>query len=195
MQNELILASASPRRVEILKLMGIRFIVCPAEVDENLEGSPEDVVRTLAVMKAQKVSRENPNRFVLAADTLVHCNGKTLGKPKDKADASRMLHMLSDNCNNVFTGVCLIREDGAVLSSVVKTNVRFCALTDEDIEHYIISGEPMDKAGAYAIQGMGGMFIKSIEGSMSNVIGLPMHTVREMLTSNGFKLYDKDVLI
>lgn len=189
MQHELILASASPRRRELLTLMGVPFTVCAVDVDENLQGEPDWVVKQLALRKARAAYRLNPGRTVLAADTLVHKDGKTLGKPRDEQDALEMLLMLSGGVNTVYTGVCVIDgETGKEDVRCDKANVRFVEIDEASARRYIASGEPMDKAGAYGVQGMGGMFVSSVEGSPSNVIGLPMHLVREMLRKIDWEL-------
>ena len=185
----LILASGSPRRRELLSLMGIEFSACPVDVDEHLTGHPRQVVAALADRKATAAHDLHPGKTVLGADTLVYCRGEVLGKPKDEADALRMLRLLSDHMNTVYTGVCVI--DGATGEKQVKVDtaeVCFQYIDDDSALRYVQSGEPMDKAGAYGVQGMGGMFVKSINGSPSNVIGLPMHLVRDMLRSIGWKL-------
>lgn len=189
MQHELILASGSPRRRELLTLMGIPFTVCAVDVDENLHGRPDEVVKELALRKARAAYQKNPGYTVLAADTLVHKDGKTLGKPKDEADALQMLLMLSGGVNTVYTGVCVIDgETGREIVRCDESKVRFVDIDETSALRYIASGEPMDKAGAYGVQGMGGMFVSSVEGSPSNVIGLPMHVVRDMLRTINWEL-------
>ena len=169
--------------------MGVSFIVASADVDEHLSGKPQDVVMQLARRKALAVAQQYPDDDILAADTLVHCSGETLGKPTDQNDAERMLRMLSGNTHSVFTGVCLLnRAKGHVDVRCAETSVRFVELSDQEIKRYISTGEPLDKAGAYGIQGMAGMFVSEISGSSSNVIGLPMHLVREMLISAGWQI-------
>lgn len=188
-EKHLILASASPRRRELLSLMGISYTACPVDVDEHLIGKPDQVVQTLAARKAEAAALRYPGCTVLGSDTLVSCKGETLGKPKDEADALRMLRLLSGNVNTVYTGVCVI--DGLTGKKDVRldrTEVHFAQFDDQAALRYIRSGEPMDKAGAYGAQGMGGMFVSSITGSPSNVIGLPMHLVRDMLLSIGWEL-------
>lgn len=187
--KHLILASASPRRRELLSLMGISYTACAVDVDEHMSGSPDEVVQALAVRKAEAAARLHPGQTVLGSDTLVSCKGETLGKPKDEADALRMLRLLSGSVNIVYTGVCVI--DGRTGKKDVRldrTEVHFVPFDDQSALRYIHSGEPMDKAGAYGAQGMGGMFVSSIIGSPSNVIGLPMHLVRDMLLSIGWEL-------
>jgi len=182
MQRDLILASGSPRRRELLGLMGISFTVCSVDVDEHLQGHPESVVCELARRKARAAAAINPGKTILAADTLVHKDGQTLGKPHDEADALRMLLWLSGGENIVYTGVCVIDgESGSEIAEADVSRVRFVEISEASALRYIATGEPMDKAGAYGVQGMGGMFISSVEGSPSNVIGLPMHLVRDML--------------
>ncbi len=181
MQDELILASASPRRSELLKLMGIHFEVIPSEVDENVTGAPDEIVLCLAERKARAVAEKHPGRVVLASDTVVFCDGAVFGKPHDEEDAFQMLSQLQNNKNEVWTGVCVIDQAGNALKTVEKTDVYFDIMSENDIRHYIACGEPMDKAGAYGAQDMGGMYVKRIDGSMSNVIGLPMHVVKHML--------------
>lgn len=186
--KRLILASASPRRRELLERMGIPFISCAADIDEHLTGAPAQVVMTLAERKARAALERYPGATVLGADTLVFCQGETLGKPKDETDALRMLRLLSENENEVYTGVCVIDgSTGACRVDVDCTHVRFTEIDGEAAKKYVASGEPMDKAGAYAVQGMGGMFISAIQGSPSNVVGLPMHLVRKMLTEIGWQ--------
>lgn len=170
-------------------MMGVPFIVASADIDEHLSGEPREVVMQLAKRKALAVAEQYPKDDILAADTLVHCSGETLGKPTDQHDAERMLRMLSGNTHSVYTGVCLLnRGNESIDVRFAETSVRFIKLTDQAIERYISTGEPLDKAGAYGIQGMAGMFISEINGSSSNVIGLPMHLVREMLISAGWQL-------
>ena len=189
MQNELILASGSPRRKELLTLMGLNFKVCAVDVDENLSGAPDEVVCALARRKAKAAYCLHPGETVLAADTLVCKDGKTLGKPVDEDDALSMLLHLSGGVNTVYTGVCII--DGKTGREDVRcdaSKVRFVDIDEESARRYIASGEPMDKAGAYGVQGMGGMFVSAVEGSPSNVIGLPMHLVREMLRNINWQI-------
>ena len=189
MNQQLILASASPRRKELLSLMHIDFAVCAVDVDEHTDAAAQDAVMLLAQRKARAAAKLNPGKTILGADTLVACAGQTLGKPRDEADALRMLRLLSGNTNTVYTGVCVI--DGKTDAMDVRCDcatVQFVPVDDAAALRYIASGEPMDKAGAYGVQGMGGMFVSSITGSPSNVIGLPMHLVREMLIQIGWEL-------
>ncbi len=188
-QEKLLLASASPRRREMLKMMGIPFDVCTVNIDEKHDGCAKETVMRLAREKALAVQKLFPGRIILGADTLVVCGGITLGKPKDEADAIQMLQMLSGNVHKVYTGVCLLDGKAGIMKTEYdETNVQFLSIDEASIIRYVSSGEPMDKAGAYGVQGMGGMFVSRIEGSPSNVIGLPMHIVRQMLIESGWKL-------
>ena len=185
--GNLILASSSPRRRELLEGMGLAFQVAEAQVDENHPGEPKAVVRHLAQLKARDVARRFPEGAILGADTLVSLDGQALGKPRDLADAARMLRMLSGRWHEVCTGICLISR-GQEYMGFEETRVRFAALTDGDIQRYCASGEPMGKAGAYAIQGRAGMYIPEIHGSYSNVVGLPTALTRTMLMAIGYLL-------
>ena len=187
MNEALILASASPRRRELLGYMGVPFTVVSADAEEVETGTPREIVEKNALLKGETVLRRCPGRVVLAADTLVNVDGEVLGKPKDAQDAKRMLRLLSGAWHEVHTGVALFSMKGIARRHVV-TRVHFVTLSEETIERYVLSGEPMDKAGAYALQGIGGMFVDSIEGSYSNVIGLPMATVRALLIEAGYAL-------
>ena len=177
----LILASGSPRRKEILDTMGLSYTVDISDADESFFSDPESTVLELSRRKAQAVAANHKDSIILAADTLVFCR-EVLGKPKDAAHAREMLRALSGDWHSVFTGVTLIdTASGKMISKADMTRVHFVDLSDEEISAYVASGEPLDKAGAYGIQGMGGMFIDKIEGSYSNVVGLPMALVRSML--------------
>jgi septum formation protein len=186
----LVLASASPRRAELLKAAGIEFDVMPADVDEamDVEDTPEGYVRRVAQLKAEAVLPRAGERPVLGADTIVIVGHAVLGKPSDTADAGRMLRLLSGREHSVMTGVCLINpaaESGRVQMSTTRTSVEFAGLTDEEISWYVASGEPMDKAGAYAIQGLASRFVTRIEGSYSNVVGLPVALVYDLCKRAG----------
>ena len=188
MAQPLILASASPRRRELMAYTGIPFQVITADTEEIKTGDPVALVMENARRKAQAVGRQHPDSVVLGADTIVYQNGAVLGKPKDQEDARAMLRRLSGAWHTVYTGVCVIKPIGEQDMRCDASQVQFVPLGDADIERYIASGEPMDKAGAYAVQGRAGMFVSRIEGSYSNVIGLPMHLVRDMLQKAGFEL-------
>ena len=173
----LVLVSRSPRRSELLKQAGIPFSVRPAAIDETplADETPRRHVERLAREKALAVEA-GTGETVLGADTVVVLDGRILGKPADAADAARMLESLSGRMHEVLTGVCL-RRGGRTEASCEVTRVWFAALTPEEVAAYVASGEPMDKAGAYAIQGLASKFISRIEGSYSNVVGLPVEWV------------------
>ena len=171
----IILASQSPRRRELLSQYGIPFVVDPSMTDEDhVEGSCAERVQKLAQMKCAEVAQRHPGQMVLAADTLVCLDEEIMGKPKDEEDAARMLRALSGRAHDVHTGICLRLPDGRELCGVDTTKVYFMELTETHIQRYIATGEPMDKAGAYGMQGRAGVFVSHIEGSASNVIGLPL---------------------
>ena len=186
MFQPLILASASPRRRELMGYTGIPFEVITADAEELKTGSPEALVLENAGRKARAVWQQNPGRTVLGADTVVALDGLVLGKPRDQKDAADMLRRLSGAWQTVYTGVCLSRSDGQTDAQADASRVLFSKLREEDISRYVLTGEPMDKAGAYAVQGIGGLFVERIEGSYSNVIGLPMALVRRMLLCAGY---------
>ena len=182
----IVLASQSPRRRELLSLYGIPFVVDPSQADEeHVQGTGAQRVKALAKAKCDEVAQRYPGRFVLAADTLVCVDDEVLGKPKDEADAMRMLRLLSGRAHQVHTGLCMRLPDGRELVDVDTTDVVFMPLSDAQIKRYIESGEPMDKAGAYAIQGKAGIFIDRISGSHSNVIGLPLGLLTRFLAQAG----------
>ncbi len=178
----LVLASGSPRRAELLTAAGVAFEAISTGVDETpFDGeSAEAHVRRLAEAKARAAAIRRPHAVVIGADTVVVVAGRMLGKPRDEAEAGAMLRALSGREHYVVTGVALV-DDGVARVEVDTTRVRFAPLTDEDIEWYVASGEPMDKAGAYAIQGLASRFVESIGGSYSNVVGLPVALVWRML--------------
>ncbi|MGH9370521.1 MAG: Maf family protein [Vicinamibacterales bacterium] len=189
----LILASASPRRAELLTAAGIDFDVAPAHVDETpREGEdPAEYVLRLARDKAAVASADQPaGRPLLAADTVVVAGGRLLGKPSGEPDARSMLRILSGTVHDVHTAVVLLLS-GREFAEVVTTRVRFRALTESEIDWYVATGEPQGKAGAYAIQGRGSRFIDRIEGSWSNVVGLPVATVYALLKQAGVISSDK----
>jgi septum formation protein len=181
-RTAIILASGSPRRAELLRAAGIAFEASPPAVDESLRAdeSPEQYVRRLAVDKAETGARRHPGRVVLGADTTVVFDGEVLGKPVDGADAARMLRTLGGRTHQVITGVAVAGPAGT-LEAAAFTEVAIRALTDEEIAQYIASGEPMDKAGAYAIQGRAAAFVTRVDGSYTNVVGLPVALVCRLL--------------
>jgi septum formation protein len=180
----LVLASASPRRQELLSSAGMSFAVQPADVDETpLAGeAPRDCAERLAREKALAVWRIRPQDVVLGADTIVVVDEAILNKPRDADDAARMLRMLSGRVHRVITGVCLVGP-GAIQARTTSesTLVTMSELSDDEIRAYVATGEPTDKAGAYAIQGMASRWIRRIEGDYSNVVGLPVALVYRML--------------
>lgn len=189
MVRNLVLASGSPRRCELMQSMGLEFTVHSADVDEKLAGNPESVVKALAQRKAEAVAKQHDQAIIIAADTLVAVSGQTLGKPVDDQDAYRMLMLLQGKSHEVHTGLCVIDTINHTMKlEHEQTTVEFMPLSAQEILHYIASGEPHDKAGAYAIQGIGGMFINAIHGSFSNVIGLPTHKLRLMLREIGLNI-------
>jgi len=191
----LVLASASPRRHELLRNAGIPFVVRPANVPEvPREGEqPESFAERMAREKALAVSRQSSDEFVLGADTIVVIDAQILGKPRDVPDAARMLRLLSGRTHRVITGICLIGPDlrsknpKAVFEDTRSqtTLVRMRVLGDDDVRDYVSTAEPMDKAGAYAIQGIASRWISGIEGDYFNVVGLPVALVYEMLREHG----------
>lgn len=179
-----VLASASPRRAELLTAAGFSFVVDPVDVDESVwpDESPAAHVARLARAKAVAGHERHPAVPVLGADTVVVLDGTILGKPRDDADARRMLASLSGRVHHVFTGVAVARS-GHVLDAVDVSAVTMSRWTDDEIEHYVASGEPRDKAGAYAIQGWASRRIERLEGSWSGVVGLPIAVVHRLLIS------------
>jgi len=189
----LILASASPRRADLLRAAGIEVDVRPADVDESIRPaeSPGDYVCRVALAKAQAISEGLPERLVLGADTTVVVDEEILGKPGDADDARRMLRLLSGRPHVVMTGVALLGRNGkrpVADTAVARTTVEFAALSDRQIDWYVAMDEPMGKAGAYAIQGLASRFVTGVQGSYSNVVGLPVALVYEMCTKAGLLL-------
>ena len=182
----LILASGSPRRRELLAKMGYTFEICAPDVDEHVTGHARDIVYTLAQRKASAAAEHVARGVIIASDTLVSLDGAPLGKPADAAEAHRMLAALSGREHEVFTGVCVLdARTGRSETRTVRTGVTFREITPGEIDAYIATGEPMDKAGAYAIQGGAGKFVSGLDGELENVIGFPVVEVREMLAHFG----------
>jgi len=182
----LILASASPRRTALLREAGYRFDVEPADVDESeLAGErPGAYVLRVAGLKARAIAGKHPGSVVLAADTTVVIDGVMLGKPVSEDEAGAMLARLSGRTHEVLTGV-VVSGGGCEVADVVTTRVRFRELTADEIAWYVATGEPHDKAGAYGVQGLAGRFVDAVEGSYTNVVGLPVRAVRALLASQG----------
>lgn len=186
MDKPLILASGSPRRRALLEKMGYRFETCAPDVDEHVSGHARDIVYTLSERKAKAGAMHYGRGVIIASDTLVSLDGVPLGKPEDADDARRMLRALSGREHEVFSGVCVLDiETGRHETRAVRTGVTFREITDEEIDAYVSTGEPMDKAGAYAIQGGAGAFVTGLDGSFENVMGFPVDEVREMLERFG----------
>ncbi len=190
---KLILASGSPRRAEILNSVGWEFTKDSADIDETeLAGElPEDYVQRLALEKAEMVAQKYTDAFILGADTTVVIDQQIIGKPTDLTDAKRMLKMLAGNWHEVLTGVALVRKNprSAISnpSSVVgiqRTRVKFAKMSDAEIDFLAETGDPLDKAGAYAVQAQAALFIEGIEGDYWNVVGLPVSLVYELVTKN-----------
>jgi septum formation protein len=181
---ELVLASSSPRRVSLLESLGLSFRVVAPDVDESRhpDEEPDVYVERVARMKALAVAA--PGAVTLAADTTVVHEGRVLGKPAHPAEARSMLAKLQGDVHAVFTGVA-VATDGEVTSAVDRSLVRMSVMTDAEIDRYVAGGEPIDKAGSYALQGLGGIFVESVEGSPSNVIGLPLHVAARLLRAHG----------
>ena len=194
---DFILASASPRRKELLGRLGIDFDIIVSEADES--AIPKDIpvklyVQELAMLKAAATAKQvlkNKKAYVIAADTVVTLDGEVLGKPKDAEDAFNILKSLSGREHEVYTGICVMRiKDAKTVCRAVKTDVRFKELTDEKIRVYIAPGEPMDKAGAYGIQGIGAVLVDGISGDYFNVVGLPLAALSDVLE----KEFDIEIL-
>lgn len=178
-----ILASGSPRRKEILQNLGVHFEVITADIEETCDKTdPAEIVCELAARKASAVAERigQTDRLIVAADTLVACDGNVLGKPADVADATAMLQMLSGRTHEVFSGISLILGDRQITECEC-TAVTFDKMTDDEIAAYIASGEPFDKAGGYAVQGKAAVYIQKLDGCYFNVVGLPVHRLYQML--------------
>lgn len=192
MKKKIILASASPRRKELLERIGLQFEIIPSNADENIEGQEfsEKLIEQLAIDKATDVAKKTKkSALVIGADTIVVCQNKVLGKPIDKDDAREMIKHLSGNIHEVVTGIAIIdTETNTTLSDFLVTKVKFKELTDLEIENYLSTDEPYDKAGAYAAQGIGAMFIEEINGCYNNVVGLSVYKLSEMMKKLGYNL-------
>lgn len=186
---KLVLASGSPRRAELLRAAGFDFTIRVADVDESVlsNETPRDYVARLSREKALAVATEG--EIVLGADTTVVVLNEIIGKPENANDAARMLRMLSGQWHDVLTGVSLV-GNSQVRSEVAVTRVKFAELSEDEIGWYVASGEPMDKAGAYGIQGYASRFVERIEGSYSNVVGLPVQMVYQMIADFGLRIAD-----
>lgn len=183
-REKLVLASKSPRRAELLRAAGWEFEVCPADIDETPFASEDAItyVKRLAEAKATAVAGRFPTHLILGADTVVVIGEELLGQPSDEADARRMLSLLSGRWHMVVTGVAFVRfgNPPRIMVDHGSTRVRFHQMSSDEIDWYVASGEPLGKAGAYAIQGQGALFIEGIQGDYFNVVGLPLRLVYEM---------------
>lgn len=186
--KRLILASASPRRAQLLAQIGLEFLAVKSDFLETEICREEDVER-MALAKARRVAQNFPGQFVLGADTAVFCGGKVLGKPRDGEEAVQMLKSLSGQVHSVITGFALIRDIREIIGRE-KTFVSMRPLEDEEIAAYVSSGEPLDKAGAYGIQGRGAVFVEYIKGCYFNVVGLPLARLAAELKAEGFSIWD-----
>ncbi|HUR67789.1 MAG TPA: Maf family protein [Candidatus Thermoplasmatota archaeon] len=188
MTPRLILASASPRRAKLLTEAGIVFEVKPSKVDERVPRkiAPAQAAVDIAERKAKAVKA--PDSWVLAADTLIDYGGRVVGKPADEVEAHAILRMLSGTEHWVITGVAIVGPKGETKVGIAQSRVVFHEISDQQIDDYIRTGDPMDKAGAYGAQGRAKAFIKQVEGPMDNVIGLPMDTVRKLLADTGYPI-------
>ena len=205
--SQIILASQSPRRKELLEQIGLEFEICPAKGEEVITKTiPEEVVMELSKQKAEEVAAmvssfgeehrdiTTPSDIlVIGADTVVAYDGKILGKPVNEADAKRMLTMLSGNTHSVFTGVTLVLIDksgrAGELVFYEKTDVKMHSMTEAEIDRYIATGEPMDKAGSYGIQGKCAIYVEKIDGDYNNVVGLPITRIYQELKNIGIDIY------
>ncbi|MCA1606160.1 MAG: Maf family protein [Acidobacteria bacterium] len=188
LNQKLILASKSPRRAEILRAVGWEFEAIAADIDESRYPSEDAVsyVERLAKTKAETVARKHPEGLVLGADTVVVIDEEILGQPRDDEDARCMLRLLNSQWHEVLTGVALVcaGQEPEFVVAHETTRVRFCEMSTDEIDRYVSTGEPRGKAGAYAIQGRGALFIAGIEGDYFNVVGLPVRLVYELITQN-----------
>lgn len=183
---EIVLASASPRRKELLSLITEHFTVCPADADETLRDAPlgEEVTR-LSRLKAEAVQAQHPNAVCIGSDTMVTIDGLRLGKPKDADEAASMLRRLRGRTHEVLTGLAVLTPDGGAHTLHTCTRVTFRDFAEDELAAYLTTGEPLDKAGAYGIQGLGGLLVAGIQGDYHNVVGLPVCRLGRMLLDFG----------
>ncbi len=187
-RKTLILASASPRRRRLLTDIGLKYQCIPADIDETPFASekPIDFARRMALTKAETIAKTRPDAYILAADTVVTIDGLIIGKPATAQEALKTLQRLQGTTHSVVTGIALLCVDDHCLENTCKTTeVEFSSYADQVLVAYISTGEPLDKAGSYGIQGKGGFLVKNIEGSCSNAIGMPMNTCVRLLLSHG----------
>ena len=189
--KQLILASASPRRSEILRGLGLEFAIEPADIDESRLGDEAAELYVERVARSKADNRSRPGTLTIAADTIVVIDGLVLGKPGDLEDAKEMLARLAGREHEVLTAVAVLDGDSSALrSSVVRSKVQIAAMSASEINWYVATGEPLDKAGAYAIQGLGSLFVESVEGNYTNIVGLPVPTLYRLVAELGQSLLD-----
>ena len=192
--KQIILASSSIRRQELMQWLGVPFEIFPSDfAEENVHfadfDDPEDYVATIATGKALVVAQQYSDALIIASDTTVYLEGKVYGKPKNLDDARKILSALRDHKHTVYTAVVMHDgEMGEKRVEVVKSEVTFLKFSDDELEHYIATSEPYDKAGGYALQGFAKRFVQDVQGSAMNVIGFPLMTVRDMLESLGIEI-------
>ena len=188
----IILASASPRRKELLEKIGLKFVVEPSESEEEIDSElePDEFVRQISIKKAKSVAVRHKNAIIIAADTIGVIGKKILGKPHTENEARKMLHEISGKSHLVITGFTVLdTATNKILSRTVNTKVYIKKLTKQEIDAYVKTGEPMDKAGAYAIQGRGAVIVEKIEGDYYNVMGLPLNALAEALKEFGINVW------
>lgn len=187
-EKKLVLASSSPRRKQLLEEIGLKFDIFPADIDEDIKKgeSPEEHTLRLAEKKAKTAAKKVKDSWVIGADTIVFIDNRILGKPSDIHEAREMLLLLSNRYHRVITAFCLFNSaTGENIKRVVESMVKIKNLTNKEIEDYLKTGEPLGKAGAYAVQGIGGFMVEKIEGSYTNVVGLPMEEFQKVLEETG----------
>lgn len=188
---DLILASGSPRRRELLAGLGLRFAVRPVDLDESPLPGEEPAATVLRLAAAKAAAVAHPGELVLGADTVVVLDGLLLGKPRDPEDAARMLAAIAGREHTVLTGVALSEPGRDRQTAALETSrVRMAALTAEEVAWYVATGEPLDKAGAYAVQGLGALFVEEVFGNYTNVVGLPLPAVRRLFAELGYDVRD-----
>ena len=187
-KRKIILASASPRRKELLEKIGLKFQVAPSDFPENLgqDLPPEGIVKYISIGKASAVAVKYPDAVIIAADTIGVLKDRVIGKPHNAEEACEILKSLSGKTHRVITGLTVIdTASGRMLTRTIETKVRFKKLSDMEIQSYVKSGEPLDKAGAYAIQGMGALIVEEIKGDYYNVVGMPLNALADLLKEFG----------
>ncbi|KKR21095.1 MAG: Septum formation protein Maf [Parcubacteria group bacterium GW2011_GWE2_39_37] len=191
-ERKIILASGSPRRKQLLEQIGLQFEVRPSEYEEDMSlmTDPFALVKFLALKKAEDVARHYEDAIIIAADTFVIYDGKFLGKPKDKEEAKKMLETLSGQFNTIVTGFAVIDcKTGQVINEFDQAKVKMIELTGQEIDQYIATGQPLDKAGAYGVQGMGALIIERVEGDYNNILGLPLARLYSVLKEFGVRVF------